>query len=389
MLGTINFDANASYGLLPQVKEGLERLGFDHLNPSSVHSGGQKAKALVEEAKTQILKFACLDAKTYDVVFTSGATEANNTAIFSVAEKYLNQTSRQNIHFLTSAVEHPSVLAPMRRLRSLGFTVNEEVFGRDPSVLGPAVFASVMLANNETGEIFDLKGLMSELKTNSPQLVFHSDCVQALGKLNLDFSSFGFDMLTFSGHKLGALPGVGALVFRRSLELIPLILGGAQQKGYRAGTENVLGIASFGLAAASLGAKLQERVREFQKRKEILRTILTAGVSQIEFNAEVGNSLPNTLSVWIKGVHADDLVVALDLDGILVSSGSACSSGRPEPSHVLLALGQTEKRVKETIRISLTAEVPVSQLEAAGQRIVDRVIMMRDSCAKGIGYERR
>jgi len=377
----INFDANASYGLLPEVERLLSQYS-SILNPSSIHQGGQRSRALIEESRREISQL--LNLKRGDrVIFTSGATEANNTALLS---KYQSTFAGSNI--VISAIEHPSIRDAAYKLSEKGVEVREAYPESNHEFL-PESFAalcddqtrcvSVMLANNETGQVLPVQEIAKAIKEVSPYVLIHVDAVQALGKINIDFQTLGADLLSISAHKIGGLSGVGALVVRDGISVSPLLIGGPQEVRFRAGTENVLGIISFGVAARVMREQFEYRTARMSALKAAFISKIKDELSEfgVCVNFEELQTLPNTISLRVPGVSADDLLVALDLLGVWVSAGAACSSGKPEPSHVLLGMGFTEEEARETIRISLRSETTyemlctgVDKISVAVQRVL-------------------
>ena len=362
----IDLDANATYAPTEEIQGVIGRAWQRLGNPSSLHRGGQRARAEVEKAREAVRR---LVGATKDdlVVFTSGATEANNTVLGAGWRSVA-----------VSAVEHPCVLGPAKRVQALGGEARIISCNADGEIestefrqtLAPETeVVSVMSANNETGVLNDIRALSDIARAVNPRIFFHTDAAQALGKMPISFSNIGVDALTVSGHKIGGLPGVGALIIKQGVHISPLLLGGAQEHKLRGGTENVLGIVSFGEAARVVHETLTTRIASMREARDAFEIALSQAVKGCEFNAHGVERLPNTSSVYISGVVGDDLVVALDLEGILVSSGAACSSGKPEPSHVLLAMGQGEERVRSTIRVSFRADQPVTIVP----RIVDTI----------------
>jgi cysteine desulfurase len=349
----IDLDANSTYAPSVEIQGVICRAWHRLGNPSSLHRGGQRARAEVEKAREAVRR---LVGATKDdlVVFTSGATEANNTVV-GVGWRTV----------AISAVEHPCVLGPAKRLQKLGGDVriipvnsNGEIGSRAllQTLLPETELVSVMIANNETGVRNDIESLIAIAREVNPRVVFHTDAAQALGKQPISFTTIGADLLTVSGHKIGALSGVGALIIKHGVSMSPLLLGGSQEHKLRGGTENVLGIVSFGEAAQLVYETLSARIDTMRTLRDGFEEAISRALPECEFNGQATGRLPNTSSMYIPGVVGDDLVVALDLEGILVSSGAACSSGKPEPSHVLLAMGQDERRVRSTVRISFRAD---------------------------------
>ncbi len=352
----MDLDANATYtpseSLQELVRVSLSRLG----NPSSIHRGGQRAKAAIEEAREHVR--ALVGARPKDlVVFTSGATEANNTVI--------NSAATPGARVVSSSIEHPCILEPLRRASCSGVMLRLAQPNLQGEVTPAAVAAqvdqttalvSVMAANNETGVVNDITTIANETRRIAPSALIHTDAAQVIGKIPFQFDRSGLDLLTLSGHKLGALTGVGALVIREGVQVSPLLVGGPQESKLRGGTENVLGIITLGATAQEILKQGQGRGRAMRRVRDRFESELIAALPGCAVNGSQVTRLPNTSNVYIPGIRADDLVVALDLEGIFISSGAACSSGKPEPSHVLLAMEQSDDRVRATVRISFRAE---------------------------------
>jgi cysteine desulfurase len=362
----IDLDANATYAPTEEIQGVIGRAWHRLGNPSSLHRGGQRARAEIEKARESVRRLVGA-AKDDLVVFTSGATEANNTVLSGGWRSVV-----------VSAVEHPCVLGPARRIQASGGNARIilpnsageiESTALLQALLPESELVSVMTANNETGVQNDIRALSTAARQANPRVLFHSDAAQALGKQPISFSSMGTDLLTVSGHKIGALTGVGALIIKNGVSIPPLLLGGSQEHKLRGGTENVLGVVSFGEVAQLVQETLISRIDAMRRLRNGFEDCLTRAVPGCEFNGHLAGRLPNTSSVYIPGAVGDDLVVALDLEGILVSSGAACSSGKPEPSHVLLAMGQDEERVRSTIRVSFRADQSVEIVP----RVVDAI----------------
>jgi cysteine desulfurase len=235
---------------------------------------------------------------------------------------------------------------------------------------------SVMAANNETGVLNDIAQIASTVRARAPHAIIHTDAAQLCGKLPVSFEQLGVDCMTISGHKFGALSGVGALILRHSTQLEPLIEGGAQESKLRGGTENVLGIISLGYAAAEAHNALPVRADSMQHVRDRFESELLGRLTGIEVNGAGVPRLPNTSNIFISGVRSDDLVVALDLEGITISGGAACSSGKPEPSHVLTAMGHADERARSTVRVSFRADQTlesVAQIVSTFVRVIERI----------------
>lgn len=373
----IHLDTNACTGLLPEVKEELmkllERMPF---NPSSVHQEGQRARAILEEAREKVSRL--LDSGSDDrVIFTSGATEANN---------YVLQVPKNARQIITTAVEHPSVLEVLPALEKQGgksivaayplegSSWEEEVLKH---VTPETSLVSCMLVNNETGEILPVQKIAEKVRSLAPAALIHTDGVQGAGKIPVSFKELGVDYFSLSGHKIGALTGIGALIISSRVPHVPLLHGGPQETRWRAGTENVAGIASLGYACDLVRKKMFEWQKITLKQSESLIRGLKAGLPGIEILNENLPRVQTTLSVRFPDIRADDLVVALDLRGVAVSSGSACASGKQLPSHVLTAMGYSESRVRETVRISFWRPLDETALNTAISQIVETVLSMK------------
>ena len=372
-----DLDANATYAPSESLQALVQRAWIRLGNPSSLHRGGQRAKAAVEEARESVRALVGAGPKD-QVVFTSGATEANNTVIASA--------TRGAAQVVSSTIEHPCVLGPLRVASENG----TEVALVSPSTHGEVTvdsvaaalrhhtqLVSIMAANNETGVVNDVNAITRVVRANAPKALVHTDAAQVFGKLAITFAQLAVDCLTLSGHKLGALTGVGALVIREGVHLTPLIRGGPQEAKLRGGTENVLGIISLGVAASAILQEGAERARAMQSARDTFERELLRSVSKCEVNGASVARLPNTSNVFMSGVRADDLLVALDLEGIYVSSGAACSSGKPEPSHVLSAMGQPEERVRSSLRFSFRADQSPELGANVAQKVAQNVERIR------------
>ncbi len=380
----IDCDANATYAPDEDIQEFISANWGALGNPSSLHRGGQRARALVEEARASVRGLLGAGQGT-QVIFTSGATEANNACVAAGAERPGTLVS--------SLVEHPCVIEPLRVQHSRGRAVvlvapdSEGVIVPDrleDVVTAETAFVSIMAANNEVGVVNDLAEIVIRVRRRAPNALIHTDAAQLLGKGELSFDALAVDLLTLSGHKLGALSGVGAILAREGLDVPAFVRGGPQEGKVRGGTENVLGIATLGAVAEALRWDLPTRIESMRRiRDEFEQTVVTS-ITGCVINALQRNRLPNTSSVFIPGVRADDLVVAMDLEGVLISSGAACSSGKPEPSHVLLAMGQEEGRVRSTVRVSFRADHPHGTGEQVAQ-VLSRVVARMRGVGSSVG----
>jgi cysteine desulfurase len=335
-------DWNATAPLRPEAAMAMAASLARRGNPSSVHRWGRAARQTVERARSAVATL--LNAPREGVVFVSGGTEANHLALLG--------TERERI--LVSAVEHDSVRRaapeaeqiPVDREGIVVLDALEDLLAADPR---PAL-VSVMLANNETGVVQPVGEVAALAQARGA--LFHCDAVQAAGKIAVDFDSIGADLLTLSAHKLGGPPGVGALIVRDGMELTPLLRGGGQEGGRRAGTENLAGIAGFAAAATAAAAELTVYDRVRMLRDALERRVAEVAPEAVVLGAAIPR-LPNTAAIAMPGVSAETQVIALDLDGVMVSAGAACSSGKVGPSHVLEAMGVGPALATSTIRVSL------------------------------------
>ncbi|HFD79640.1 MAG TPA: cysteine desulfurase [Gammaproteobacteria bacterium] len=365
-------DYNASTPVDEPVRDAmLACLDGSPGNASSSHQFGRAARARIDAAREQVA--ALVGVKPAQVIFTSGGTEANNLALHAVT------AGRAPGRIAVTAIEHPSVLEPARQLQRSGWTLDLVGVDGQCRVTAETLQAglhretrllSAMTANNETGVLQDL-GLLAEAARRVGAL-FHTDAVQAAGKVALDFAASGAQLMTLSAHKMYGPQGVGALIVDPAVELVPLLSGGGQERGLRAGTENVAGIVGFGVAAELAASRLADR----SARLRSLRERLEAGLArhpQIQVFARSAERLPNTVQLAVAGFDGEALLMQLDKAGIAVSSGSACSSGKTEPSHVLLAMGVDEPTARGAIRISLGKDTSEADIDALLRILQERI----------------
>jgi cysteine desulfurase len=360
----IYLDHNATTPLHPEVLEAMVRVLRDLPgNPSSAHAEGAAARAALERARERVA--ALVGFASDEIVFTAGATEANNTALASA----LLRPGAAPGHLVTSTVEHPSVLEPAARLAEAGAKVTRVGVGADgrvdPGDVAAALtsetrLVSILWANNETGVVQDVAAIGRDATARGVPL--HVDATQALGKLPVDGPAVGASLLAGSAHKLNGPKGVGFLAVR-GVALEPWIRGGPQERRRRGGTENVAGIVGLGVAADRARLELDERARRTRALRDRLWEGIRARVPDVRANAPLEHALPNTLSVEFRGAAGDVLVEALDLEGVSVSSGAACASGSIEPSHVLSALGRTPEEARATVRFSVGQGVDEAQID--------------------------
>lgn len=375
MNSPIYLDNNATTACDPEVVAAMlpyftEQFG----NPSSLHSFGNKVGQALKEARGQIQQLLGAEHDS-EIVFTSCGTESDSTAILSALKA---QPERKQI--ITTAVEHAAVLALCEQLEKEGYIVHRlpvDKRGRLDldqyrSLLSPRVaVVSVMWANNETGTVFPIAA-MAELARQAG-VMFHTDAVQAVGKLPIDLKSSKIDMLSLSGHKLHAPKGVGVLYLRRGLRYRPLLRGGHQERGRRAGTENTASIVGLGRAAALAMTHMATEAVEVRRLRDRLEAGILAQVPRAFATGDVANRLPNTSSIAFEFVEGEAILLLLNKQGIAASSGSACTSGSLEPSHVMRAMGIPYTAAHGTIRFSLSrynTEAEIDRVIAAVPPII-------------------
>ncbi len=380
----IYLDANATTPVLPEVVAAItpfftERFG----NPSSAHRGGQTTRGAVERARTAVSRL--LNCASGEIIFTSGGTEGDNLALTGILQPYLDR--REPVHLITSAMEHHAVLNAAEALERRGTEVtylkpdsNGVVRADDlQQHLRPHTrLVSIMLANNETGAVQPVGKLARITKAHGA--LFHTDAVQAAGKLALDLSGEfkNVDLLTLSGHKMYAPQGTGVLFVRKGVQLTPLFHGGPHERQRRAGTENVPGIVGLGTAAALAQTWLHDGgPAHMQALRDRLEQGLLAAIPDSCINAAQAPRMANTCNLRMGGIDAERLLIALDLQGISASFGAACQSGATEPSHVLLAMGLTPAQARSSLRLSLSRLTTADEIDCALDIIPKAVARLR------------
>ncbi|HEX4996985.1 MAG TPA: cysteine desulfurase NifS [Terriglobia bacterium] len=361
----VYLDSNATTPMRPEViARMLQVFTEDFGNPSSIHWYGQQAKTILDDARREVARL--VNADTSEVVFVSGGTEADNLAIRGIAE---SQKGRGR-HMITSKVEHHAVLHTMRDLEKQGWEVTWLPVSAD-GVVDPddvrrairpdTVLISVMHANNEIGSIQPIAeiGAIAE----EADVYFHSDGVQSTGKIPVDVKALKVDLYAVSAHKIHGPKGTGALIVRRGTTLKPLMTGGGHERNRRPGTENVAGIAGFGVAARMAREGLNEEMTRVRQMRDRLESGLRSRIELIHINGSGAERLPNTSNIMVDYAEGEGLVISLDLKGVAVSTGSACSSGSLEPSHVLTAIGKTPDEAHGSLRFSLSAMTTESDID--------------------------
>jgi cysteine desulfurase len=361
------FDHNASTPPDSGVIEALVRaLRDDFGNASSVHHFGQRAKALLDEARSDVA--ALIGAEPAEIVFTSGGTESDNLALRGAADALESGRKR---HLITSSIEHEAVLNTAKALTKRGWSVTLLPVDATGIVSTAALAAamtnetgivSVMHANNEIGTIQPIADLAAIAHEHGA--LFHTDAVQSAGKIPVDVKTLGADLLSLSAHKFNGPKGTGALWIRRGTRLVATMTGGKHERNRRGGTENVPGIAGMAVAARIGREKLAEHALQFGTLRDRLERGILENVPGTTVNGAREPRVPNTTNISFDGVEAESLLIALDLEGFAVSTGSACSSGTLEPSHVLRAMGLPSHRTQNSIRLSLGVGNTEAQVDA-------------------------
>jgi cysteine desulfurase len=354
----IYFDHNATTPVAPAVIDAISRALADEFgNASSVHHFGQRAKALLDEARSSVA--ALIGAEPAEIVFTSGGTESDNFALRGVAEA-LEPTGRR--HLVASSIEHEAVLNTLKALARRGWRTTllpvDSTGTVQPDTLAEALaddtaIVSVMHANNEIGTVQPIAELAR--LAHARGALFHTDAVQSVGKIPVDVRTLGVDFLSLSAHKFNGPKGSGALWIKRGARVTSILTGGKHERNRRAGTENVPAIAGLGVASRLAAAKLPTEAARLGALRNRLEEAILSHVPGTVINGAREPRVPNTTNISFEAVEAESLLIALDLEGVAVSTGSACSSGTLEPSHVLRAMGLPSPRTQNSIRLSLGA----------------------------------
>jgi len=364
----VYIDYNATTPLRQEVKaeitDDLEIYG----NASSMHASGRLAQKRVEQARDAVKKL--LGAKGGTIIFTSGGSESNNTVFQTMRQLIDTHASNNRDEFITTAIEHPCVMNSAAFLQNLGYKVTilpVDEYGKlkiselEKALNEKTLFVSVMAANNEIGTIQDIKEITALVKKAGAYM--HTDAVQAVGKIPINVEDLGVDYLTMSAHKIYGPKGVGALYVKKSAPLFPLVHGGHQEDGLRAGTYNNIGILGFGKAAELAASEVDGYGKNLSVLRDKLRQGLTEKIPNIKINGHQTDVLPNTLNVSFPGAEGESILLSMDMQGIEASTGSACASGSLEPSHVLLATGVGPELAHGSIRFSLGWGITESDID--------------------------
>lgn len=379
----VYLDHNATAPLGPLARAAVVRHLEAWGNPSSIHWDGRGPKQILRETRQHLAQG--LGAHPLELIFTSGGSESNNTVItgryllgLEAPSKYGNRNE-----WITSTVEHPSVLKTFQWLETMGQKVHYVPVLKDGSLdlsfydkvlSDKTALVSIMTANNETGVIHPVKELCE--RAHKAGALFHTDAVQGFGKLNINLKDWGVDYASFSAHKFYALKGTGVLYIKKGSPLQPLIRGGAQERSRRAGTENVLGIAALGAVASEL-AQVGARAKTMAALRDYFETEIQKLIPGVHLSCDQQARLPNTSHLVIDGVDGESLLMNLDLLGFSVSTGAACSSGSPEPSPVLIAMGFTHAEAQSSLRVSLGWGTTPEEMERFLEALVQVVNRLR------------
>ena len=380
----IYLDHAASTPVLQEIiNEMLPYLGNLYGNPSSIHTYGIKSKIAIQIARKRVAML--IGAKPSEIFFTSGGTESNNLALKGLCKNIRNYQNIKN-HIITSSIEHDAILETCRYLEKDGFTVTYLKVDKDGIIdktelknhlNEKTALVSIMLANNEIGVIQPIKELSEIVHDFSKMIIFHSDAVQAVGKIPINVKEFDLDSLSLSSHKINGPKGVGALYVREKVNFEPLIQGGGQESTLRSGTENVPGIVGLGKASeiSMLNLKVNSQYL-YYLRDHLIRRINEEIGGKI-LNGSLEHRLPNNVNFTFLGLNGEDLLTKLDEDGILVSTGSACSANRQQESHVLKAIGLNHEEISGSIRITLGIQNTIDDLEKTVTVLKNRITELR------------
>ncbi len=374
----IYLDNAATTALSPKVLEAMmPYLTTVYGNPSSVHAFGQEAKKGLDAARDQVA--AALNCAPGEIIFTGCGTESDNTAILGVAEKYKSK----GMHIVTSSVEHHAVLHTCEYLQKQGYDVTYlpvDEYGRvtaqqvKEAICEDTILVTIMFANNEVGTIMPIPEIAAVCREKG--VLFHTDAVQAIGHVPVDVKAMGIDLLSLSAHKFHGPKGVGALYCRKGIKLPSYIMGGAQEKGRRAGTENVAGIVGLGAAIKLACDNLPENVAKMTVLRDRLMRGL-AEIPEVKLNGHPTERLPNNVNYSMKYIEGESILLKLDLSGIAASSGSACTSGSLDPSHVLLAMGLPHEIAHGSVRLTLGDDTTQEDIDYTIEQLREIVAYLR------------
>lgn len=385
------FDHNATTPVCREVLEALPEFARVWGNPSSIHWGGRQPKNILREARKAVAE--SVGVSPLEIIFTSGGSEANNTVIkglfdYNQTAQFLSAEQRLRTHYMCSQVEHPAVIKAMEHLQTLGARVDFIPVNRQGQIdldfyrahlSEETALVSVMFANNETGTLFPIKQLAE--MAHQKGALFHTDAVQAYGKLPVNLHELGVDFASFSGHKFYSLKGSGFLYAKKGSHFTSLIHGGGQERHRRGGTENIPGIGCLGVVAQR-AALIPEKASLMATMRDEMEARILAEIPDVKVTAGESPRLPNTSSLVLKGVDGETMLMSLDIKGYAVSTGAACSSGNPEPSPVLLAMGLSREEAQNSLRVSLGWETTPDQVNGFIEALKAVVIRLRSLSEK-------
>jgi len=380
----IYLDHAASTPVLQEIiNEMIPYLGDLYGNPSSVHTYGIKSKIAIQIARRRVASL--IGAKAREIFFTSGGTESDNLALKGISNSIRKYQNKKN-HIITSSIEHDAILEPCHYLEKDGFNVTYLKVDKNGIVdktelknnlTEKTALVSIMLANNEIGVVQPIKEFSQIVHNFDKEIIFHSDAVQAVGKIPVNVKEFDLDSLSLSSHKINGPKGVGALYVREKVNFEPLMQGGGQEFTYRSGTENVPGIVGFGKASEISMRSLKDNSRYLYYLRDYLINRINEEISGRMLNGSLESRLPNNVNFTFLGIKGEDLLLKLDEDGILASTGSACSANRQKESHVLKAIGLNHEEISGSIRFTLGIQNTKEEIDKTIRSLNHRITELR------------
>lgn len=380
----IYLDHAASTPVLQEIiNEMIPYLGDLYGNPSSIHTYGIKSKIAIQIARRRVASL--IGAKAREIFFTSGGTESDNLALKGISNSIRNYQNKKN-HIITSSIEHDAILEPCHYLEKDGFNVTYLKVDKNGIVdktelknnlTEKTALVSIMLANNEIGVVQPIKEFSQIVHNFDKEIIFHSDAVQAVGKIPVNVKEFDLDSLSLSSHKINGPKGVGALYVREKVNFEPLMQGGGQEFTYRSGTENVPGIVGLGKASEISMRSLEDNSRYLYYLRDYLINRINEEISGRMLNGSLESRLPNNVNFTFLGINGEDLLLKLDEDGILASTGSACSANRQKESHVLKAIGLNHEEISGSIRFTLGIQNTKEEIDKTIRSLNHRITELR------------
>lgn len=380
----IYLDHAASTPVLQEIiNEMIPYLGDLYGNPSSIHTYGIKSKIAIQTARRRVASL--IGAKPSEIFFTSGGTESDNLALKGISKSIRNYQNKKN-HIITSSIEHDAILETCHYLEKDGFTVTYLKVDKNGIIdktelknqlTEKTALVSIMLANNEIGVIQPVKEFSEIVHEFDKRIIFHSDAVQAVGKIPVNVKELDLDSLSLSSHKINGPKGVGALYVREKVNFEPLMQGGGQESTFRSGTENVSGIVGFGKASEISMLNLQDNSQYLYYLRDYLINRINEEISGGMLNGSLESRLPNNVNFTFSGINGEDLLIKLDEDGILASTGSACSANLQKESHVLKAIGLNHEEISGSIRFTLGIQNTKEEIEKTIITLNHRITELR------------